>query len=298
VLDAMAGNPFLGPRLVLHGGTALNVFHSDLPRLSVDIDVAYVGSADLSVTQRERPSVDEEIRRLAAKLGYETRSLHNEHAGQSYRLRYDTGYVKVDINYLDRVPLLDPVVMACPVCRPSVSFAVRPLLEVLAGKVSALVDRTAPRDLYDIYRMVAESAAPALDSGLARGLVLHAVSLTNRFPFEHDLRQALVRLGVPTPAQRDELRVVLGTEDVPDFEEMRRVAGDFFGALETLTVEEAKYVRLLGECADYRPDLILPEPVAARALTSPVSRWKVQNLRIALDADGGTATASGPGPAK
>ena len=45
-------------RLVLKGGTALNLFLFDLPRLSVDIDVNYIGSADRDVMLEERPTVD------------------------------------------------------------------------------------------------------------------------------------------------------------------------------------------------------------------------------------------------
>jgi len=39
LLDALRSHPFLAPRLALKGGTALNLFLFDAPRLSVDIDV-------------------------------------------------------------------------------------------------------------------------------------------------------------------------------------------------------------------------------------------------------------------
>jgi predicted nucleotidyltransferase component of viral defense system len=146
MLDAIANNPYLKSRLILHGGTALNVFHADMPRLSVDIDLAYVGSQAVEGMRQERPRVDGEVRALAARLGYAARSLHNEHSGQSYRLRYDADSIKVDVSYLARVPLLEPVMLTCSRCRPTVAFATLQLPELIAGKVSALVDRTAPRD--------------------------------------------------------------------------------------------------------------------------------------------------------
>ena len=46
LLNLMYSHPFLGPRIALKGGTALNLFVFDLPRLSVDIDVNYIGAAD------------------------------------------------------------------------------------------------------------------------------------------------------------------------------------------------------------------------------------------------------------
>ena len=60
----------LGPRLVLHGGTALNVFHLQMPRLSVDIDLLYVGGVDLDVMLAERGVVRAELETVARKLGY------------------------------------------------------------------------------------------------------------------------------------------------------------------------------------------------------------------------------------
>ena len=43
LLDAVRRHPFLKDKLVLKGGTALNLFIFDVPRLSIDIDLNYVG---------------------------------------------------------------------------------------------------------------------------------------------------------------------------------------------------------------------------------------------------------------
>jgi hypothetical protein len=87
VLDAFRDDPVLGRVFVLHGGTALNVFLDELPRLSVDIDVMYVGSVDIAGIQRDRPEVDARVREVTAKLGYATRATNGEHSGQTYRLK-------------------------------------------------------------------------------------------------------------------------------------------------------------------------------------------------------------------
>ena len=55
LLDEIAGDPMLSERLVLKGGTALNVFYLDLDRLSVDIDLNYIGALDVTTMQNERP---------------------------------------------------------------------------------------------------------------------------------------------------------------------------------------------------------------------------------------------------
>ena len=43
--------------LLLRGGTALNLLHLEAPRLSVDLDLDYVGSADAQEAQERRPAL-------------------------------------------------------------------------------------------------------------------------------------------------------------------------------------------------------------------------------------------------
>jgi predicted nucleotidyltransferase component of viral defense system len=150
VLEAIREDPVLGDTFVLQGGTALNVFHDDLPRLSVDIDVMYVRSADLAEMQRDRPSIDRRIREVMGKLGYTTRALNDEHSGQTYRLAYGSENIKIDISYLARVPLLAPHIVTCTLADPHVSFPVLDTRELAAGKIKALMERVAARDLYDL----------------------------------------------------------------------------------------------------------------------------------------------------
>jgi hypothetical protein len=54
----LRSHPFLKQRIVLKGGTALNAFVLHLPRLSVDIDLNYIGSSDREVMLAERPKAE------------------------------------------------------------------------------------------------------------------------------------------------------------------------------------------------------------------------------------------------
>ena len=69
VLAALRDDPLLGSVFVLHGGTALNVFTDEMPRLSVDVDLMYVGQLEVSAMQTERPRVDVRLREVIGKLG-------------------------------------------------------------------------------------------------------------------------------------------------------------------------------------------------------------------------------------
>src|SRR3546814_112450 len=75
LLQEIARDPVLSERLVLKGGTALNVFHLGLDRLSVDIDLNYIGALDRAVipAPARRPAASSKV--LAKRLSSARRSM-------------------------------------------------------------------------------------------------------------------------------------------------------------------------------------------------------------------------------
>ena len=69
LFEGLWSHPFLKKRLVLKGGTALNLFIFDLPRLSVDIDLNYVGSPHKDIMLAERHRIEEAIRAVCQREG-------------------------------------------------------------------------------------------------------------------------------------------------------------------------------------------------------------------------------------
>ena len=108
ILDAFGADTLIGPRIALKGGTALNVFHSDLDRLSVDIDVNYVGAIEKERMDADRPGLEDRIQRLMESKGYAARREPSEYAGGKWIYRYASahgGAGTIDINYLFHGPL-------------------------------------------------------------------------------------------------------------------------------------------------------------------------------------------------
>ncbi len=280
VLAALGEDPLLGPAFVLHGGTALNVFVDDLPRLSVDMDLMFVGRVDVAAMRQERPGVDERLRGVLAKLGYVVKAMNDEHSGQTYRLKYGATYIKIDLNYLSRVALLEPRRMVCPISMPPVEYMVLDRRELLAGKVRALMGRVASRDLYDLAR-AGEKTPHLLDDPLARALVVRAISAADSFPAKRDPRDALSRFTEPDDELVESLHTVLAADDQPSFPDMCERVADLLAPCALLSEDEAEYFRLLDEEATYRPELLLSlwPDVLERAKLDPVIQWKVQNLR-------------------
>jgi len=62
LLNAIRSHPFLKDRLALKGGTALNLFLLNLPRLSVDIDLNYIGASSKEAMLSERPQVEKALK--------------------------------------------------------------------------------------------------------------------------------------------------------------------------------------------------------------------------------------------
>jgi hypothetical protein len=86
-LDALNSHPFLKARIALKGGTALNLFHFNVPRLSVDIDLNYVGSADREAMLAERPKVEQAVQAVCSREGLAIKRMPPDHAGGKWRLR-------------------------------------------------------------------------------------------------------------------------------------------------------------------------------------------------------------------
>lgn len=152
--------PYLRDRLVLKGGTALNLFHAErLPRLSVDIDFNYIGSLNREVMQQERIELESIIHDVCQRSGYELDRNPRAHAGGKMIWAYPSasgnkGRIEIDLNYLFRVPLWKPEVRESPNWPKQVKANVLNIHELAAGKLHALLGREASRDLFDSYHIL------------------------------------------------------------------------------------------------------------------------------------------------
>lgn len=161
LLNGFQSHPFLKGRLVLKGGTAMNLFHFDVPRLSVDIDLNYVGAADRELMLQERPKIEQALQAVCSREDMTVSRMPSEHAGGKWHLRYasavhETAMLAVDVNFMFRVPLWPAA--PCDSRRVG-SYQARgiPVLdlhELAAGKLAALLARHASRDLFDAHGLL------------------------------------------------------------------------------------------------------------------------------------------------
>ena len=71
LLEEMQRHPDLRGKLAMHGGTAINLFMLDVPRLSVDIDISYVGTVPRDEMLAERPVIERAIEELGRGQAYD-----------------------------------------------------------------------------------------------------------------------------------------------------------------------------------------------------------------------------------
>lgn len=156
LLSAIADDSYLTTRLALKGGTALNLFHFDLPRLSVDADLNYIGAVDRKLMLEERPEVENRMKNLFERMGLKMMRYPKEHAGGKMVWRYPSalgnqGNIEVDLNFMYRIPLLpiehrDSIAMAGKHVK---QLQVLDIHELAAGKLTALLERQTGRDFFD-----------------------------------------------------------------------------------------------------------------------------------------------------
>ncbi len=144
----------------LKGGTALNLFVHDLPRLSVDIDVVYTPwqvPRETALT-----AIATELEQIAGKVrrhGLDTRTIGSNADGETKLLvEDDASQVKIEVNTVFRGTVL-PVEPRALVPAAADAFATEIHLPILApdelygSKLVAALDRQHPRDLFDVWKM-------------------------------------------------------------------------------------------------------------------------------------------------
>ncbi|MEN8237538.1 MAG: nucleotidyl transferase AbiEii/AbiGii toxin family protein [Pseudomonadota bacterium] len=160
VLKAFMTVPYLKDRLALKGGTALNLFHFEsLPRLSVDIDLNYIGSIDKSIMLEERPVINRAIEQILSDMGMTAYRNPTTYAGGKMIWQYKSllgqkGNLEIDLNYMYRQPLLDLEWKLPNLTREgSIEVPVLDVHELASGKLAALFNRRTSRDFFDAHHL-------------------------------------------------------------------------------------------------------------------------------------------------
>ncbi len=283
LLADITRHPLLSEALVLKGGTALNLCFGEPKRLSVDLDFNYVGKLESELMRTERPGVERAVETIGRGQGYAVQRSAEEHAGRKHFLGYVSAggsrdRIEVDINYLFRQPLLPPVPLSVwqpgDLDRPMTAIAA--FEEVAAGKLCALLDRAAPRDLYDAVHLP-RLGKRAWKSARMRPIFV-ALAGTLPHPVHSYRQERLAR--VTDGVVRQELLPTLSRGEAVSARDLRQRSWAVVQPLLDLTKAEREYTDRVQK-GELRPELLFPddEEMAEKLNRHPALLWKVTNAR-------------------
>ena len=254
----------------LKGGTAINLFYRDMPRLSVDIDLTY-----LPVRPRKQSlaEIDAAMRRIAARIqngipGARITSDITEGAVTRLVLRADNAQIKIEVTPVLRGSVYEPELRTVmPAVEDAFGFAEMNIVsfpDLFAGKIVAALDRQHPRDLFDVLGLFAHEG---IGEDLRRAFLVYLIS--------HNRPMAEVLAPTRKDISEEFLRGFAGMTDTP-------VALD-----ELLAARERLIAEIVGEMPlPHRRFLVSFERGEADwsflaipgAEKLPAVRWRQQNL--------------------
>jgi predicted nucleotidyltransferase component of viral defense system len=282
LLAEFSRNPLLRDGLLLKGGSALNLCFGALRRLSVNLDFNYARAEGRDEMLADRPEVERAIYRIADTRAYQVQASADEHAGRKLFLRYQAASgtpdrIEVDVNYLHRVPLATPIEKTCwqPGQYPAPQARLVGMEELAVGKLCALLDRVAPRDLYDAVGLP-ELARQVWAAPRFRGVFM---ALAGTLPHPVYSYTAVPLDRVSDAAIREQLYPMLrGGEALPSPAALRQGAWAVVEPFLRLTDREREFTDRL-QVGELRAELLFPddEQTARRVSRHPGLLWKVQN---------------------
>ena len=183
LLTQVAPLIFTDGTFALKGGTAINLFVRDMPRLSVDLDLVFTD---------HQPSRDQALQRINTAIqqsavqlnnrGVQTHAVAASDAGETKLLIRRGGIeVKIEVNFVMRgtvhpVRIASLTDKARDTLSADLELPIVSLEDMYGGKLVAAMDRQHPRDLFDVMQLFAHEGITA---GIRRAFVVY-LSCHNR----------------------------------------------------------------------------------------------------------------------
>ncbi len=170
----------------LKGGTAINLFYRDLPRLSVDVDLTFLPIRERAQSLMDIDSVMDRIASAGSNMRDVTATRIAGGGGGATRVLFQRGAatVKVETSPVTRGVVFQPEIKrVSPSVEDEFGFAETLLVafeDLYAGKLRAALDRQHPRDLFDVKPLYENEG---ITDDLFRAFLVYVAS-SNRPPHE------------------------------------------------------------------------------------------------------------------
>lgn len=256
----------------LKGGTAINLFVRDMPRLSVDIDLTYLPVASRKESLEE---IDAAMRRLAASIKrgipgarIVANTLKGEDCISKLFVHSDGVQIKIEVTPVLRGCVYEPETRSVSArVEDQLGFAeiqVVSLADLYAGKIVAALDRQHPRDLFDVRDLLANEG---INDNLRKAFLVYLLS--------HDRTMAEVLAPTRLDITAEFERGFAGMTETPvTVDQLVTAREDLIAAIVgEMPVEHRQFLISVKEGS---PDWRLLDLPGAEAL--PAVQWKLGNL--------------------
>jgi predicted nucleotidyltransferase component of viral defense system len=281
ILQYMNANPLLFSHLALKGGTAINLVVFNLPRLSVDIDLDFTKHCLRDEMFVLRKQINSDILKYMTSQGYQLNpSSKNPHSLDSWVFYYlnssgNKDNIKIEINYSMRNHVFEPIEKEVYMESLSLHLHVRTLtnLELFGSKIKALIERTAARDLYDVYNMLMLPVFSVSEQSLLRKIVILYLAIGGNTPPKTDFNfKAIDNLNFSQIKRK--LIPVLKKSDKFEFEVAKSEVKTYLTTLMVLTDNEKLFLERFNQKI-YQPELLFDElDIVGRINDHPMAIWK------------------------
>lgn len=165
----------------LKGGTAINFFLRNMPRMSVDIDLTYLPFDNRETALSNISNALGRIKERIEKSLPNTSVNNHIVEGNDVKLfvQSEEAQIKIEVNTITRghlypTKLLQAHEIVQEKFKKFAAIQVVSLAELFGGKICAALDRQHPRDLFDVYLLFKESSiTEEIKNGFIVALVSH-----------------------------------------------------------------------------------------------------------------------------
>jgi predicted nucleotidyltransferase component of viral defense system len=256
----------------LKGGTAINLFLRDMPRVSVDIDLTYVPVKDRASSLEE---IDAAMKRIAAAVEHgvpgakvNASASKGEKGTTKLTVRADGVQIKIEVTPVLRGCVYEPEIRSVSArVEEEFGFAEMSVVsfpDLYGGKIVAALDRQHPRDLFDVRGLLAKEG---IDDKIRKAFVVYLLS--------HDRPMADVLAPRRLDISAEYKRGFEGMVDQPvTLDELLKAREDLIAQIVGKMPEQHK--RFLISVKRGQPDWALLDLPGAKGL--PAVQWKLENL--------------------
>ncbi|MDL2243715.1 nucleotidyl transferase AbiEii/AbiGii toxin family protein [Bacteroidales bacterium OttesenSCG-928-J19] len=250
----------------VHGGTAINLFHKNMPRYSVDIDITYIPIQEREESLKAINAHLVELKQMVEKTIPGIKVTHKPDVWKLLCIK-DGATVKIEINGTKRGLIgatedKDLCIKAQSEFNMSCRARIVSFSQLYGGKISAALSRQHPRDLFDCKYMPLDSLGEVKE-----GLIF--CLLGSDKPILESLQ--------PNPInQKDALENQFnGMTDVPfSYEDYETTRQELIEKINNNWTEDDKAFLLSFEHGEPEWD----KCCAGNLSTYPSVKWKLQNI--------------------